>query len=245
MHRLSLAAVLPIHPTLLHLDGQPVQALGWLRSGRPIWPVRGCAPDDDESDDDDDSKDNDTDDAGKDDADDKQLGPAGEKALQAEKDKRRNAQAKLREWTALGKTPAEIQALIDGVKKAGDDGAPDVEELRKQARAEVQLERQRERVLDKIEARAARGFADPDDAAALLLRGADINDYLDDDGKVDLEAIEEGLKALLDKKPYLAAQGGKRFEGGADGGRRKDAPAKATSLQDAVAKRMTAGGSTR
>jgi hypothetical protein len=38
---------LPVHPTLHHADGSPVQALGVSRSGKLIWPVRGGAPDGD------------------------------------------------------------------------------------------------------------------------------------------------------------------------------------------------------
>jgi DNA-binding transcriptional MerR regulator len=246
---------LPIHPTLRHPDGSVVQALGRSRSGALIWPVRGGAPDDDEGKDDDtggdggkdddEGKDDDTSDGGgKDDQDDdKELGPAGEKALQAEKTKRRTAQAALREFRELGLSPAELKKLVDGKGAGGkDDGAqPDLEAVKREARAEAAKELQRERVLDKIEAKAARAFADPDDAAALLLRAGDLNDFLDDDGKIDVEAIEDGLKALLEKKPYLAAaQGdGKRFKGSGDGGTRNGGDGRPKQLSRDDLKRMS------
>lgn len=146
------------------------------------------------------------------------LGPKGEKAFQAEKEKRRAAQAELREWSRLGLTRDEIAKLV-AERDKGEQ--PDPEKLRDQAKTEARAELLRDRVLDKIEAKAAKGFADPEDAAALVLRGRDSDDFLDD-GKVDVEAIQEALAELLEKKPYLAAQG-RRFQGSADGGARKDA----------------------
>lgn len=151
--------------------------------------------------------------------DDKALGPAGEKALQAEKEKRRTAQAALREWKALGLTPDQIRELQKGAKKDGDE--PDLDKIKADAKAEAAGELLRGRVEDKIEAKA-HGFADPEDAVALLLRRHDIEDFIDD-GKVDVDAITEALDDLLKKKPNLAAQGGKRFPGGGDGGPRKEA----------------------
>ncbi len=157
---------------------------------------------------------------------DKQLGPKGEKALAAEKEKRRTAQAELREWKALGLSAADIRKILDDQR--GNEDKPDPERLKAEAKAEAQAELMQSRVLDKIEAKAARLFADPDDAAALLLKDHDADEFLDD-GKIDVEAIQDALSGLLEKKPYLAAQGGKRFQGGADGGARKDSrPAQLT-----------------
>lgn len=205
----------------------------WVARGWPVEDLHGFrmeAAGDDGSDDDgsaDDAGDGGSDDDGSaddagDDAgdadDDKALGPKGEKALAAEKDKRRTAQAELREWKALGLKPADLKKILDDRK--GDDKS-DPELIRSEAKAEAQAELMQSRVLDKIEAKAARLFADPDDAAALLMKDHDADDFLDD-GKIDIEAIQDALKALLEKKPYLAAQGAKKFQGGADGGTRKD-----------------------
>ena len=189
--------------------------------------------DDDDSSDEDDDSDDDSDD---DEDDDKPLGPKGEKAYQAEKEKRRAAQAALREFKKLGLTPAQIAERLASTKT--DDGEkPDAEKIREQARAEARAEALRERVTDKIEAKA-RGFADPEDAVAILLRKHDPDDFLDGD-KIDVEAIEEALTDLLEKKPHLAVQDGKRFKGSGDGGARKERKAKATSLEAAIASRIT------
>ena len=155
---------------------------------------------------------------------DKPLGEKGERALAAEKQKRREAQQQLREYKALGLKPDEIRKLVEGKT---DDDTPDPEKIREQARTEARAEVLRDRVTDKIEAKAAGRFAlDAEDVAALLMRRHDINDFLDGD-KVDAEAIQEALDDLLDKQPGLAAQG-KRFQGGADGGTRRQAPQQLT-----------------
>lgn len=164
-----------------------------------------------------------------DDADDSPLGPKGEKALQAEKQKRRDAQRELREWKQLGLSREDIQKILD--ERKDGDGQPDADTIRQQARAEAQAELMETRVLDKIEAKAARLFADPDDAAALIMRGRAADEFLDD-GSIDVEAIQDALDELLDKKPYLAAQGGRRFQGSGDGGTRKDSRPKQLTRDD-------------
>lgn len=161
--------------------------------------------------------------------DDKPLGPAGEKAYQAEKEKRKAAQAELRQWKALGLTPDQIRELqkAGGGKPGGETDEVDVEKIRSEAKAEAQAAALRERVEDKIEAKAHK-FADPEDAVATLLRKHSIEEFIDG-GKVDVDAITEALDDLLKSKPYLAAQGGKRFQGGGDGGTRKESrPAQLT-----------------
>jgi hypothetical protein len=160
--------------------------------------------------------------------DDKPLGPAGEKAYQAEKEKRRAAQAELRQWKALGLTPDQIRELQKaGGKQTDGDTEVDLDKLRADARAEAQAEALRGRVEDKIEAKAHK-FADPEDAVATLLRKHGIDEFIDG-SKVDVDAITEALDDLLKSKPYLAAQGGKRFQGGGDGGARKESrPAQLT-----------------
>jgi hypothetical protein len=163
----------------------------------------------------------DPDDVDPDDADpDADLGDKGKQAIDRMKAQRNAARDQLKEYKALGLSPEQIKALQKGDAKADDQ--PDVDQIREQARAEVRAEAAKERVLDKIEAKAARGFADAEDAVAILLRTHDPEDFLDD-GKIDVEAIQDALDELLDKKPHLAAQGGKRFQGTPDGGTRKAA----------------------
>lgn len=139
------------------------------------------------------------------------LGDAGKKALDAMKAKWQT------ERDARKALAARLAELEKG--KPAEAGEPDLQKLRDEAKAEARTESLRERVLDKIEAKAARLFADPEDAVALL--GRRVDDFIDD-GKLDADAIAEAIADLLKKKPHLAAaaQGGKRFTGSADGGTR-------------------------
>lgn len=203
IHLPAIGPDLPVHPRT------GLRAIGLRRNGQPIWPVRGGSGDGDDSDNGDDGDDTEPDDGDGEGGDDKPLGPAGEKALEAEKDKRRKAQSSLRPWAALArelgvKTPDEVKALIAGKKKTGGEvDQVDPEQIRREARAEAQRETLNDRVLDKIEAKARR-FADPADAAALLLREHGVDDFLDG-ARIDADAIAEALDELLEKKPYLAA----------------------------------------
>lgn len=222
IHLPAVGPDLPVHP----FTG--LTAIGLRRNGQPIWPVKGGAPDED--DDTDDGEADDGDEGQGDDQDggqdgDKPLGPAGTKALEAEKNKRRKAQSALRPWSAFArelgiKTPDDVRALLAKKKPTSGDGDGndqiDPEQIRREARAEAQRETLNDRVLDKIEAKA-RKFADPADAAALLLREHDVDDFLDG-GRIDADAIAEALEELLERKPYLAA---KAAEGG---GPRKPRP---------------------
>jgi hypothetical protein len=204
---------LPVHPTKRHpRTGEPLQAVGFTRRGQVMWPVLGASPDDDsDGDDDDDSDDGDPgadgdDDKGEGDTDD--LRDAGKKALDAMKGQRNKARTALRPWTALARehgvnTPDELRNLLKGKKPDGGD-TPDPEQIRREARAEADREVARDRVFDKIEAKAGGRFADPADAAALLLREGAVDDFLDGT-KVDADAISEALDELLERKPYLAA----------------------------------------
>jgi len=206
----DLDETLPVHPYT------GLTAIGLRRNGAPIWPVMGAAPDDEPGDDEPDETGDDTGDGDED----KPLGPQGEKALQAEKDKRKQAAAKARAAEAENaKLKAELEKLRgDGSKDGKKDDGPSAEDIKAEARKEAQAEVLRERALDKVEAKAAKLFADPEDARALL---ADKVDEFIDGTQIDLDAITEALEELLKRKPHLAAQGGKRFEGSADQGSRK------------------------
>lgn len=190
---------LPTHPYT------GLTAIGLRRNGAPIWPVRGGSGDGDSDDQGaDDGGDSDGDQGDDGDADD--LRDPGKKALDTMKGQRNRARADLRPWTTLArelgvKTPDEIKALIAGKPK--DPDTPDPEQIRREARAEAQRETLNDRVLDKIEAKA-RKFADPADAAALLLREHDVDDFLDGT-HIDGDAITEALNDLLERKPYLGS----------------------------------------
>jgi hypothetical protein len=204
-------------------------------------------------------------DAGADDEEDKPLGEKGEKALQAEKEKSRTLRATLRQMKADqaardAQRDAELAALrkqLDKVTpkpapvaKKVDDAEPqpepvDVEELRREAREQVEAElkaaQAHERILDKIELKATKGFIDPADAVARLMRESKTEDFLDDAGNPDVEAIQDALEDLLKRAPHLAvtAQGdGKRFKGSGDGGAKPIKPARPKSLGEAISREL-------
>lgn len=145
--------------------------------------------------------------------DDRPLGPAGEKALHAEKERRRAAE---RERRALARRNedfireiAELKALA---AKSGSDTDEEIdldairEEAAESAKAQAHAEVLVERVADKIEVLATKArFQDPSDAVTYLTATHEVDDFLDDDGKINPKAISEALEELLDSKPYLAA----------------------------------------
>lgn len=228
---------LPVFPHPHPLTGEPIVALGFRRNGEPIWPIMGGAPDpeDPEKDPEDpqdpeDPKDPEQDPQDPEDPED--LGDKGKQALDRMKGKWSAARAELREFKALGLSPADIKKIVDAKKGDGKDDEVDADKIREEARREARAEAAKERVEDKIEVGAAKKFADASDAVAILLRTHDINDFLDGD-KVDAEAISEALDELLEAKPHLAAQGGKsKFGGGADGGARKASRPKQLTRDD-------------
>jgi hypothetical protein len=150
------------------------------------------------------------------------LGDAGKKALDSMKSK----------WQKARDEAKELRAQLAAAGKKDDD-TTDPAELRKQITAEARAEVLNERALDKLETRAAKLFADPEDARALL--AAKVGEFVDD-GTVDVDAIDDALKDLLERKPHLAATA-KRFQGGGDGGARKGSADRQLTEQDL--KRMT------
>lgn len=117
------------------------------------------------------------------------------------------------------KRVAELEAELAKFREATKSEAEKaVEQARKEGRAEAAAELTRQRVLDKIEVRAARKFADPEDAQLRLAGRAD--EFVGPDGQIDAAGIDAALTKLLEEKPHLAANGGRRFAAGADGGPR-------------------------
>jgi hypothetical protein len=171
------------------------------------------------------------------------LEDPGKKALDAmkarlkrERDRRVTAEEALAE--ARKPKPKPPAAKTDKPADQPTEVAPDPDEIRRQVEAELNEKHSRAQVLTTIEAKAARGFADPADAVALVMRDHKIDDFLDK-GSPDVEAIQEALTELLEKKPYLSAppaQGGKptRFQGSADVGAKPTKPARPKSLDEAI-----------
>lgn len=147
---------------------------------------------------------------------DKPLGPRGEKALAAEKEKRRKAAQELRE------AKAEIERLRNG----GDEAAQKAAEVEKAALAKANTRI----VRAEVKAAAAGRLANP----ALAVRLLDLEKFeVDDNGDVDQGEIADAISELLREEPYLAAEAPKRFQGGADqGARKKPKPA---SLDEQIA----------
>lgn len=141
------------------------------------------------------------------------LGDAGKKALDAMKSERNAARREARD---LKRRIADLEARASDGKDETDPDAIKAE-ARRQALAEAN-----ERILrSEVKAAAAGKFADPGDALRLL----DLSEFeVDEDGTIDEEQIADAIDALLTAKPYLSAQGGKRFQGTGDGARKGSKP---------------------
>lgn len=149
--------------------------------------------------------------------------------------------ARIAELEGAKPDTSTADAQGDGDKPAAEVDVEKIRaEAREQAKKEAAQEALKERVLDKIEAKA-KDFADPADAVVMVMRGRTADDFIDD-GKIDVDAIQDALTELLEKKPYLgaAAQGAKqRFQGSAEGGAKSSKPARPKSLDEAVRRRLT------
>lgn len=158
------------------------------------------------------------------------LGDAGKKALDAMKAERKAARD---EATAAKAERDALQAKLDG--KEAEYAAEQEKRLAEQAALAKANDRIRK---SEVKAAAKGVLADPQDAYKFL----DLDAFeVDDDGNVDEDAIASALADLVKEKPYLAAQGGKRFQGTADGGARNDAT-KVSQLTEADVKRLSAEG---
>lgn len=138
------------------------------------------------------------------------LGDAGKKALDAMKAARNEAKAEAKriadEFAAFKAQAEGTQAEFAAQQKAH------------QAEADA-LAKANDRLLKaEVRAQAAGKMNDPKDALSFL----DLSTIeVSDDGEVDGDAVAAAIDDLIRSKPYLAAQG-KRFEGDADGGARKE-----------------------
>lgn len=141
------------------------------------------------------------------------LGDPGKKALDAMKAERNAARA---EAKSRADEIAQLRARIEG--KEAEYAA----EQAKRATEAAALAKANERILKaEIRAAAAGKLADPADA----LRYLDPSTFdVGDDGETDAAAIAAAIDDLISTKPYLAAQG-RRFQGGGDGGARKETDA--------------------
>jgi hypothetical protein len=171
---------------------------------------------DDDNDDADDDADDDAEvDTGDDDADDSDddadsLGDKGKRAIARMKERLKNERAARR---------AAEQRLAE------KDGEDDAAKLEREAIAKANARIKR----SEIKAAAKGVLADPNDAFLYL----DLDQFeVDDDGNVDEDEIADAIDDLVKKKPYLAAQGGRRFQGSAGGGAGKQSRPKQLTEAD-------------
>lgn len=155
------------------------------------------------------------------------LGDPGKKALDIMKAAKKTAEQDARE---AREALAALQAKLDG---------KEAEHAAEQERRKVEdaaLAKANERILKaEVRAVAATKLADPADALLHLdLSGFEVGA----DGEVDTEAVRAAIDDLVARKPYLAAQGGARFKGSADGGTRTES---AKSIDDEIAAATAAG----
>jgi hypothetical protein len=179
----------------VHANG--LTAIGFRRNGDPIWPVFGGSVDEPvtETPVEDDAGD------GEEEAGDNPLGPAGEKALSATKEKYKTARATIREQLA------ELQELRTKVA-TGDDTAAQQREADFLKREAATLAAANQRILRaEVRAAAAGKLADPADAQKFI----DLEQFeVDEDGELDQGEIAKAIADLVKSKPYLAAQGGSK-----------------------------------
>lgn len=147
------------------------------------------------------------------------LGESGKAALEKEREARRDADKRAKTFEK------ELKQFQDAARKADEATLSEQEKLQRRV-AELETERdvhataQREQAIRMatVTAAARLGFADPEDAYALLDREAI---ELDDAGTP--KNVSRLLTDLLKAKPYLGAAHARPM-GSADGGARSDGP---------------------
>jgi len=161
------------------------------------------------------------------------LGDAGKKALDAMKVKWKDAEKSSKDQAAA---LAALQAKLDG-KEVEHTAAQEAQRVKDEALAGAN-----ERILKADIRTAAKGkLTDPNDAFRYP-EDIDLSSFeADEDGEFDNAAIAQAIDSLIVKKPYLAAQGGSKFQGSADGGARNGASDTA-QLTEADVKRLSVEG---
>lgn len=159
------------------------------------------------------------------------LGDAGKKALDAMKAKWKAAESTAKETE---RKLAELQAKIDG-KEAEHQASIEAQRIKDEALAAAN-----ERIVGAELRAAAKGKVADDVLQDLSFFIKPSAFEVGDDGSVDTDAIARAVDDLIKNKPSLAAQG-KRFQGSADGGARKDATT-VGQLSEADVKRLSSEG---
>lgn len=156
------------------------------------------------------------------------LGDKGKQAIERMKADKKAIAAELARYKGLGLDPEALKTLIG--KSETDAAAAAAAIQRSEAETAAVGKANARLVKAEIRAAATGKLADP----ALALSMLDVASFeVDADGEVDAAAITTAVDDLLTKYPYMAAQGGKRFEGTGDGGARNGTtqPAQLTAAQ--------------
>lgn len=145
----------------------------------------------------------------------------------------RDLERKFKEAATAKDRVSELEAQLAKLEgKEAEYAALQSQRLAEQAA----LAKANERILKaEVRAAAAGKLSDPEDALRFLdLSALEVGD----DGSVDSSVIADLVDKLITTKPYLAAQGGRKFQGSADGGARND-PTKPSQLTKADMARMS------
>ena len=140
------------------------------------------------------------------------LGDPGKKALDAERQARREAEKRAKRADDL---EAELNKLREQQMSEQEKA---INTARDEARREAETEFARERLTDRIRVAAARRLNDPEDAVRLL----DL-DGIDPSAENVTSAIEEQIGQLIESKPYLAVTSATP-SGSTDAGSRQTPP---------------------
>jgi hypothetical protein len=141
-----------------------------------------------------------------------ELGDAGKRAIQKEREAAKAAKKEARDAKSqVGK----LQARLDELEAAGaTEQEKAIREASKAAAAEVEAKYVGRIVASEVRIAAAKaGLTNPDDAVALL----DLAD-LDIDADGFRDTVEAKIASLVEERPYLKGDGTRKIEGNGDGG---------------------------
>lgn len=156
------------------------------------------------------------------------LGDAGKKALDSMKAKWKESDAKAKAFEA---ELSALKAAAEG-REAEHKASQEAQKIRDEALATAN-----DRIKKSEIRAAAKGeLANPEDALVFL----DLSEIeVSDDGSVDSDAISQAIRSLLEERPYLAAQGERRFTGSVDAGPRNGGVGGVEQLTASDLDRMT------
>jgi hypothetical protein len=216
------------HPLSMSLIRKSTGPIGHRKNGQAIWGYSGAMPDD--GGDDGGGNDGDDDSGGGSDEDEDEDGDdgltaAGRKAIEAERKAAKRAKDAYRPFAQLardtGLSVDEMRKRLTEARTGGTDSKDgkgkdevDVDEIRRQATAEVSAKSDARFIRAAVKASAASVLNDPADA----LRYLDLSDYeVDADGEVDEDQVKRDLTRLIRDRPYLKKKSTADFDGGPRG----------------------------